>query len=55
MATALPISGIESATTRPLARGPGPQAERAGLMFGIGDSRFHEGERLERPQTDVSR
>ena len=52
MATALAISGIESATTRRLLAGLGRGTERAGLMLGIGDSRFEdEGERaLERPQ-----
>jgi len=52
MATGLAISGIESATTRRLLADWAAGTERAGLMLGIGDSRFQdEGERaLERPE-----
>ena len=52
MATALAISGIESATTRRLLAGLGRRDGARRLDAGIGDSRFQdEGERaLERPQ-----
>ena len=46
MATALTILGIDGATNRRLPRAWAAGTVRAGLMLGIGDSRFQdEGER----------
>ena len=57
MATALAISGIESATTGRVLAGWPAGTERAGLLLGIGDSRFQDDGNgpLNVPKADVGR